>query len=341
MRILVTGMTRMQCGDFEELPYVNLSSELVRALKKLGHQVDWRPVDVGESAQDTWYDVAIIGLSSLVSYSAHHRFGALWAAVNNPRVLYYHDDWRFPDAWSNFKIQAIDRTQSMCDYTLKQFARCSPEAVTRMKTLVNEIKSAKFPMLVGAYTFSDPTHMQALWPCSECLVWDPSPLMEPFCPPAIGAPKRRMWLCGTLSNQDKWVDKRSYSWDVYRFYKATGMPFKEQLSEQEFYRRHCLTNWGHLMYKQKILGPLAFWRPRHHLAMWAGQVAWAEPSEVRSIGASWLTPIYTIERMTDNELAELAARQRREFESHWLSPNGALGALESIVQRIFAQKESA
>ena len=319
----------MQCGSYDSQPYVNLSSEMARALRQLGHDVDFRAVRVHEPLD---YDFAFIGLSSLVAFSAQERFGAMWAAINCRRAVYYHDDWRFPDSWSNFKAAAVDRTQSMSDYTIAAMRELTPSELRIMKAWVEEVKAAQHPVMIGAYAFGDLTRMKYLWPCKRAYGWDPSSLMEPQVP-APGVQKRRQWFCGTLSNQQKWLDKFKFTWPVYRLFKAVGMTFSEQVPESEFFARHCVPNWGHLCYQQKNLGSLGFWRPRHHHAMWAGQVVYADPREVHRFGSHWTKTIRDIESLTDDALLELAHNQRAAFEERWISRDESLSELQSIIDK--------
>lgn len=331
MKILITGMTRVQTG--ESNTYVSFAPELVRALTELGHEVDWRPVKAGEELKDR-YDFALVGLSSIIAFSAHYRFGAIWAASQLP-TLHFHDDWGFQRYWSNYRVPTASmRRQGMDDFTwneLQTTIKERPWFEVFIQKWTADIRRGDVDLLTCMYEFGSEQHMRTLWPCRDFYRWDPSPRMVPMVPQACE--KRRMWVCATLSNQDEWVDKRKYDWPVYRFYKAVGMSFNERLSEEDLFKRHFAPNWGALVYRQARLLHGGFWRPRHHLAMWAGMVQWGEAAEVWNIGPTWRTMLSEIEKLDDSGLQELAATQAADFTGHWRTPSECLTHLKQEIDR--------
>lgn len=332
MKILVTGMTRIQTGSARL--YTSFASELASALKELGHEVDWRSVRAGEELRGR-YDMALVGFSSLLAFSSHYRFGAIWASRELP-TLHFHDDWGFQRHRSNYRnSSAALRRQGMdahAAYDLEKVLAKHPDFEDYVRKWTSDTDLGLKDAFIGMYTYGLESSMRKLWPIRTLYRWDPSPCMTPTSV-IIPETKRRMWVCATLSNQDEWIDKRTYEWPVYRFYKAVGMAFPERLSELELVQKLFAPNWGALVYRQARLLSGGFWRPRHHLAMWAGMIQWGEAIETLPIGPSWGTMLSEIERMSDDELRDLATRQRHEFTGHWMTREESLKDLQSELER--------
>ena len=105
MKILITGFNKEQCTrDYflgKELKILNSHYSLIRCLEDMGHEIEQRPVSIGENL--TAYDKVIVYLSSVKSFS-HHAFDALYALKARPDAILGNDDWQVREVFVSFDL---------------------------------------------------------------------------------------------------------------------------------------------------------------------------------------------------------------------------------------------
>ncbi len=99
MKILLTGSTKLQINPPEDrrssgTVKIDVPAAVVAGLRRLGHDVDWRPVTIGEDLSA--YDFAWVSVACPMSTNgAPGALGSFWALSHStlPAVLFM-DDWR-------------------------------------------------------------------------------------------------------------------------------------------------------------------------------------------------------------------------------------------------------
>lgn len=99
MKILLTGATKLQMNPPEErrssgTVKIDVPAAVVAGLRRLGHEVDWRPTVIGEDLSP--YDLVWVSIACPMSTNgAPGALGSFWALshADLPAVLFM-DDWR-------------------------------------------------------------------------------------------------------------------------------------------------------------------------------------------------------------------------------------------------------
>ena len=105
MKILVTGFTRAACTrDFHKSSQIGLCTahfSFVECLESMGHQVDQRPVTIGEDLSG--YDKVVVFLMHISPFNTQ-IYSALWTIAQRDDVLFAIEDWQSPkniNTWKN------------------------------------------------------------------------------------------------------------------------------------------------------------------------------------------------------------------------------------------------
>ena len=106
MKILVSGATGIQVGREPIMNYVSFHPLFVKILRELGHEVDNRPVVIGEDLSK--YDRLVIASAPIASMGARWTYSALWAMSWWDRVPVGSliDDWDARPIGSSIRIAA-------------------------------------------------------------------------------------------------------------------------------------------------------------------------------------------------------------------------------------------
>lgn len=98
MKILMTGFTALQRGPKRQpgnIVKIDVPAAIVEALREWGHEVDWRPVALGEDLEG--YDVAWVNLARPISMNSRvGAFGSLWTLTSGLPCVGFYDDWQAP-----------------------------------------------------------------------------------------------------------------------------------------------------------------------------------------------------------------------------------------------------
>lgn len=95
MKVLMTGFTALQINtEKRTIQKIDVPASIAKALRDLGHDVDWRKVTPGEDLSS--YDVAWINLAPLNSLNGRQgAMGALYALSSGVPCVGFFDDWQF------------------------------------------------------------------------------------------------------------------------------------------------------------------------------------------------------------------------------------------------------
>lgn len=94
----MTGFTALQRGPQRQpngVQKIDVPASVAEALRSLGHEVDWRPVQVGEDLER--YDAGWVNLARPISMNSRvGALGALWALASGLPCVGFYDDWQAP-----------------------------------------------------------------------------------------------------------------------------------------------------------------------------------------------------------------------------------------------------
>jgi hypothetical protein len=95
MKILMTGFTALQINTEKRvIQKIDVPAFVVKALEDLGHEVDWRRVQVGEDLSK--YDMAWVNLAPLHSLNGRQgAMGSLYTLSSGLPCVGFFDDWQF------------------------------------------------------------------------------------------------------------------------------------------------------------------------------------------------------------------------------------------------------
>lgn len=108
MKVLMTGFTSLQRGPERrgDIRKIDVPGTIAQKLVDGGHQVDWRPVALGEDLDG--YDAAWVNLARPISMNSRvGALGAMWTLAQGVPCVGYYDDWQSPITVQNdFRIMS-------------------------------------------------------------------------------------------------------------------------------------------------------------------------------------------------------------------------------------------
>jgi hypothetical protein len=288
VRVLITGMTLQQCGLGERtrLQYCSNPSLLRRAMEVGGHEVDQRPVKLGEPLYE--YDAIVVGLANMLSFGSRFAYGALWAAlmgVEYCNLAFLVDDWNVGATFNSMRGCARgepDRAlfRPVLPRDQRELARA--EFWVDLLEVLSRLTKDRLPApVIGSFfpwgdrsLFAQGTNIGELWP------FDPTSLQPRLDPGTeFDSDRRRAWVLASLVKHEKWPESLGLSWPVERLgHLKSGA---ERLSEAEVVRRYG-SRWGVMSPPYEHCGS-GWWRARFKFAADAGAVLLASPAEVAGL----------------------------------------------------------
>lgn len=97
MKILMSGFTSLQVGPERrgDIRKIDVPGTIAAKLREGGHDVDWRPVSLGEDLDG--YDAAWVNLARPISMNSRvGALGAMWTLAQGVPCVGYYDDWQSP-----------------------------------------------------------------------------------------------------------------------------------------------------------------------------------------------------------------------------------------------------
>ena len=343
MRILVTGCTFLQVNPQRRvIKKIDVPQSIVETLQSLGHEVDWRLVNVGEDLSG--YDAAFVCLAPITSTNARKgALGALWtlSEKRNIPVAALFDDWQFPAVFNGFR--ALKRAPEYLHKIIwgERFFFSETEETVRLHA--DELVETAVSLLGPAWNRVLPVCPMYRWGDREKVIskmpdeitsvfaLDPSPtIYSSVASVKYEGEKERAWIMAALMPHGEWLEKREPTWRVDLFgsrkLKAERLKTEEDVII-EYYKR-----WGALSPPYSHAGG-GWWRSRFIYAASAGTVLVCDKGEGLPIGPSYNLVIPKVEALSDSELLALATQQRDELRP-WLT---TWQDWEFDVQDIFAQ----
>jgi len=144
MKILVTGMNKNQCTENfylqQQLQVIPSHPSLLACLRDMGHEVEQRPVLVGEDLSS--YDRVIVYLHNPTAFSGY-VYGALWAITSHYNVVTAYDDWQIDSIYGGL-VRLLKDGNIFNDYLFNQHANLPDEIRTYDHTLIKAVAETRY-----------------------------------------------------------------------------------------------------------------------------------------------------------------------------------------------------
>jgi hypothetical protein len=329
MRILITGMNKNQCTrDFylsQQLQVVPSHYSLVRCLEAMGHTVDQRVVDIGESL--TEYDEVILFIHNPSGFAAY-VYNALWAVHMKPNCILAFDDWQVDSIYSG--LLALKEPEKLFRKYIKDSHTQIPENIESYQDIliaaIDKIESKTNKMLISAFAGGDLTKL-INYPGTLLFQYNPNPYHLNRIPAAsLDDSKERVFnFAGLMQDKTKkWLKKQGIddkAWPIKMY--GSRKDGQDRLIEQEMVNVYG-KQWGILMPGYFHAGS-GWWRARPLQVADAGSILIGEPAEMEIYyNNAQLANLKAddVIKLNDSQLEELARLQKNLlYKTHPLDKN--------------------
>lgn len=315
MRILVTGQTNPQAGLPPRPGYVTLAACLVPLFQALGHQVDNRPVAIGEDLSG--YDVILCGIFSPFSVNGKWIFSSVdlldryWREQEGP-VGVFVDDWTLhqidQNSRSTYRVPSRLIRDTVFDRRPGYDWACAYEgqsAIVRTFTRITE--TGWPPCILPVFGWGEPQQVmreimaESYWPL------DPTSWM-PRHQAVFPAERKRAWVLATMQDHSDWFSSLSPSWDVIRFGGGMTKRKADPVPVTEVYQAYADARGVLSPPYPKLLGA-GWWRERMVHAACTRAVLCCDPREAPQLAPAYEYSLAQYEAMSDHDLTDMAEYQ--------------------------------
>ena len=370
MKILFTGFTSRTVGsDRNQYDYMSNVFVLERALTLAGHTVDVRPVSLLEDpCPEEDYDCAVVGIAACQGLSSRFKLGALWTLHRfGKRAGIFPSDGKnlyiFPNSVrtclmgdhrdGDVQLDPIDyllgylqrEKNNVLDVELgRQMKEVWREVLTRLPH-VDGAPKCDWKMLIPTHSWGNPTVYERHFG-TPVTNWDPTNVAIPmqFAADELGPDGRlcwadkkdreKRWVISSLQDQSQWVKRVKPKWPVVVVGNKRAARKGEAIAyvpERDMIASYYHDNWGHLAFGY----PLAdggWWRMRYVHAALSGIVTYPDETDQIKMPDSYRFAKSQIEAMSDDRLAELAAKQHRNLMDTSWTADHAVTAVDRFVK---------
>lgn len=344
MKILVTGFTALQCGSEKRQIYkIDVPAAFVDTLRKHGHDVEWRKVELTED-DFSQYDVAIICVAPITSSNSSKGLGALKALNRIKNVVLFYDDWKLKEVNASWK--------AVLKQGKKQFHKKWANGMNFYQNETEDIEANSDELLVVVNDLftKGRESWKVLCPMYE---WgnkeiifnqksisfltkenfnyiDPTPAVIDLEREVELVPKVNEWCIASIADHSSWIKKQHLKWPV-KYYGCRKLKCERLKTEEDvfnIYKQH----WGVLSpeYPQSGSG---WFRARFVYAAFAHSVLWCGKKDAQALGLSYQMEPALIELHTAAELSELADKQADELFKHFTTLGKFEEKLINIIER--------
>lgn len=341
MKIYATGVTKQQRGGGTTLGYEPVSDLFVKALTALGHEVDHvgRPAGADLSG----YDLMLIGLVPFFSIASNNLYPTL-DAINQAKVLgipiiFYFDDWNFPQFVANVKTHLRYREEQLLKPFFKSrrdYAWASDPLHANMCLAVMEnLTDPAYwpPVLIPAFTWGNHDELGSKVPwMSDVTYVDPSILARDYeIEKRLPWYRKHEWVLGTVSNQLTWLESLGLDWDLNHLGgRASRAP--HPMLEGDLVGLYGQA-WGVLSPPYKRILGTGWWRNRFVYAARSQAILLCDPAEAPQLGEAYQLDPHVVEKMTVTQLETLAFSQRDAFFRHQASLTDVKIQMSQAIRR--------
>ena len=325
MRILLTGMTRMQAGKELRRKYNTSINALYHALTEAKHVVEWRPLEFNEKHLATRYDLVLLGLGTISEFSCIYLYHSVLASRFD-NVMYFVNDWK-----ANVTIKLLMEGDLFRDFVLRNNTGNRVDEATIMK-MDGAIEKARTKMFDGKKLmgpFFEGWGNRAIitegTPFQEVHEYDPSAFyLSQWKNVTVPQARKRQWVYGALADYSRWHTRLKSLWPILSFNKKTFIP------EEELVREYYAKSVGMIMPRYKASGS-GWWRARYCHAVLCKSIVYADEQEVQDLPDFW-KPINEIEEMKSRRLSEFRGFQNHELTKRMPSWKKVVDTVNNIVQ---------
>lgn len=326
MRVLMTGITRLECGMKPQLRYISNAELFADVLRRAGVDVDFRVVMPGDDL--TGYDVAFIGLGPFLSITAGYLNGALYtigqAAQHGCALAFYMDDWNFTRTVSNLRTIRNTGIQQLTKRIFHLRPGHDWVMANEAEVLGICLKLLETPWpttVIPATRWGDASLLIKDVPATSVVTVDPSVVAETYhdIPTINPRDKMQRWVLGVLKDERPWLDSLNLSWET-RYAGGIASKAEERHLEAELVKLYA-ESWGVLSPPHKRVLGTGWWRYRFTAARMAGSILLSDPDEMPKLGSAFTLDPSVVEDMTTRELTSLASEQAQIYDQ-WKMPMG-------------------
>jgi len=319
MRILITGFSaRSSNSQRLQKQYLCPEPLFQKLLEELGHTVEHRAVVIGEDLSG--FDRAFLFVNYIKSTASKYAAETAYAFQEVPSYPVFCD-------WSG---QLISETRN----AFENWERHSRFAEWAWKYTPYHIELVR--SMTEAFLNEPLTCVGLVYPWGNHQLLgdknfrihsiDPSCLVE--FPPIVQhdpAERSREWIYAVLQKH-AWVERLGLTWPIVRY----GLKGQIHLSEPELMQEYARA-WGSLTLPCKTAGS-GWWRPRFNHAAHAGSVMVCDPRDSKYMGAAYQISHRDVEKMSTQELAELADQQSLWFQKNIASKQKTIDTMNKILE---------
>lgn len=347
MKVLVTGATARHVGRLDPLGgdrtdkkvYHACPHIFAEACRRLGHEVEFRPVDPLESLRE--FGRVCVFLGPLVDPQMTYVHGALAALARRQDAIAFLDDWKVGTIQSSFKRMSMRGHHYLWHSTfaatrpLRERAFGSPAIRKAIEELVGEMAEGTWQRttVVPLHPWGDPSYIKGC-PKSVDQRWldytpgltAPPDLEEVVAKVIRKRAKQRAWMLATLGTRESWVERQNNRWPIVRYgYKAARLSQDDVMRASAFYFGSLAPKYPH--------ASASWWRPRFIYSAWTNTVVHCDLAEGIAAAAPGLygLPIERIEKLAPSRLIELARAQLDFIEDRSWTMAQLLGAVGRLL----------
>lgn len=341
LTILLTGFTSRQANTAgkKQDDYIIAGKIFADMLTRLGHTVDWRPVQFGEAGIEK-YDLVMVGCSDPNSYTGMvHRYGAIWAMLNASRLLIWFDDWRIKGEFHSYvqKPEVYWATRMLHEKRLPEHAEALVYQQQINDMFVGFRDEHRPAVVAQLFNWGDETKFLKEVPEAKWLArFDVSSFAPHYTLASKPiAERRKAWVSASLSQTDDYIEKLKPTWEVIKQCKPKGLAFGgwKKMLEADVVTQLYDTCIGVICKPYSHAGS-GWWRVRYNYAMQCNNIVLADPKEVGALGPAFMEPVSAIELLDDAQLQQLADWQREHFLGWQDSQQQALDKLQLHLIRL-------
>lgn len=328
MKILVTGVVAAHVGRVL-LRYVQTPVLVAEALAAAGHQVERRPVLIGDDLGR--YDRVLVFLQTPRALDARYVFGALRALAERPDALLAVDDWQLHTLHPGYRSWAkhgerILRTRAARANLYERAALCalSPARLRRWLAAGEELAGEwPRPVLVPAFTWHDPAKLRLR--ARRLVPVDPSGFYAATLPRQAAQVRERRWVLAALADNSAWVAGLGLTWPVTAY---GGPRFKggERVHEEVVIGAYARV--GGVLSPPHVNVGSGWWRARVPQAVLA-----ARAPLVQDARDPWPGALFTAAEVEAGDPAKLAAAQRRAVAPRLWPTERFTEAVDTFIRR--------
>jgi hypothetical protein len=345
----MTGYTPLQLNSpfAGRIAKINVPRAVVDVLRELGHEVDGRLVEVGESVE-LRYDLAFINVAPVNALNGRMgAIGSLWTMTRKLPTIVHFDDWQFQQVFNGLTCLINHREKQLYkklgdDYFYKGNAE-DPELPYLQDEIFNVCARWRKPWdrwlaLCPMYQWGDKSivlnKMKGYVARSNFAFFDPTSLVTPRWEPN-GEVKERAWACASVMSHQEWLTKQGITWPIHQ-YGTNKTDVREgrtqTLATEEDVQREYAKHRGILspVYPQSGSG---WWRSRFIYGAQVGSVVYCGSRDGAYLGDAYCKSVKQIEALTDAELDDLARQQHDALMPHIWSKDQFICELDKIIQR--------